>query len=208
MLKPPPQPSPYVQHFAELWRRKYHMTTKAQWIALADRCETATGSDRDIDAAIMFDAFAKPVGVMSDGGPRGYLWPDDNPSWNFGMRFPGKDRDWFNQTRAKDEKETLLLERDGALVLMNDIRIPRLTASIDAITALIERELPGWFYGSWRGTMRKSHGTFWAEVYFMNGSTEKWLLVDVFGDPIMSPGATEALARCAAFCRAMAEKVS
>lgn len=82
--------------------------------------------------------------------------------------------------------------------------VPRYTASIDAITALIEQELPGWFYGSCRGTMRKSHGTFWAEVYFMNGSTEKWLLVDVFGDPIMSPGATEALARCAAFCRAMA----
>lgn len=169
-----------------------NVATKAQWLALADRCETATGSDRDIDAAIMFDAFAKPVGVMSDGGPRGYLWPDDNPSWNFGMRFPGKDRDWFNQTRSKDEKETLLLERDGALVLMNDIRIPRLTASIDAITALIERELPD---HSW---LRK--GETYMTVYRRPADDKTWAThIDV-------PGSTPALALCAAFCRAMAEK--
>lgn len=156
------------------------MTTKAQWLALADRCETATGSDQEIDAAICITA--NYAGPNSCGATNIRV----DPEFNHG------------------DLCYLCFAIDGVDDCCNPI--PDLTGSLDAITALIERELPGWFYGSWRGTMRKSHGTFWAEVYFMNGSTEKWLLVDVFGDPIMSPGATEALARCAAFCRAMSEK--
>lgn len=111
---------------------------------LKRRVEEATGPDRELDAAIMFDLFAKPVGSKPDGGPSGYLWPEDNPSWNFGLRFPGKDRAWFARTRVRgDDEETLLIERDGALVLMNSLRVPRLTASIDATVALIDRVRPG-----------------------------------------------------------------
>lgn len=111
---------------------------------LLARVEGATGPDREIDAAVMFDLFAKPVGARDDGGPTGYLWPEDNPSWNFGIRFPGKDREWFTAARQKIDGETLTIWRDDAWVLMNSLRIPPLTASVDAAIALVERTLPGW----------------------------------------------------------------
>lgn len=98
--------------------------------ALLARVEAADGPSRELDAEVMFDLFAQPVGQREDGGPVGYLWTEDNPSWNFGMRFPNKDRDWFKEVRKRNDGETLLIERDGALVLMNALRIPKLTASI------------------------------------------------------------------------------
>jgi hypothetical protein len=165
---------------------------REQWLDLAERIEKATGPDREIDAAIMFDAFAVPVGQMSDGGPRGYLWPGDNPSWCFGIRCPDKDRDWFAKQRQGDEKETLLIERDGALVLMNDLRVPALTASLDAITALIEREFPvEWLrQDKWAGRR----------------ATCSMLLRPTPSTPFAGFSETPALALCAAFCRAMAER--
>ena len=43
-----------------------------------------------------------------------------------GLRFPGKDRAWFARTRVRgDDEETLLIERDGALVLVNSLRVPK-----------------------------------------------------------------------------------
>lgn len=107
---------------------------------LIEKLEKATGPDRTLDAEIMFDLYAKPVGKHeSDGGPSGYLWPEDNPSWSFAIRFPGKDREWFEKVR--DGKELLLIERDGALVLVNDLRVPPLTGSLDAAM-----KLAGGFY--------------------------------------------------------------
>lgn len=107
---------------------------------LIERLERATGPDRELDAEIMFDLFAKPVGTNKiDGGPSGYLWPEDNPSWSFGIRFPGKDRAWFADVRRKIGGETLLITRDGALVLMNSLRIPSLTNSLDAALTLFVR---------------------------------------------------------------------
>lgn len=106
-------------------------------LELAVRVEALTAPDREVDAEIMFDLYAKPAGVMADGMPRGYLWPDDNPSWSFGIRFPGKDRAWFSRPFHRPNGETLLIERDGALVLMNDLRIPKLTASLDAAMSLV-----------------------------------------------------------------------
>jgi hypothetical protein len=106
--------------------------------ALACRVMDLQGPSREVDAEIMFDLYAKPCGVLKiDGGPRGYLWPEDNPSWNFGLRFPGKNRNWFEEQRQGVEGERLLIERDGALVLMNDLRIPHLTASLDAAMTLV-----------------------------------------------------------------------
>ena len=171
-----------------------NLVKKANWLALSDRCKNATEADRELDTEIMFDACAVPVGTMSDGGPRGYLWPSDNPSWSFGIRFPDKDREWFTKTRSDGQKETLLIERDGALVLMNDLRIPRLTESLDAITALIARELPDY---AW---LRK--GETYMTVYRRPADDKTW------ARHIDAPGATPALALCAAFCRAMAEKVT
>lgn len=109
---------------------------------LISRVRSATGPDRELDAEIMFDLFATPVGRKYDGGPMGYLWPEDNPSWSFGIRFPGKDRTWFKDVRKRIDGETLVIERDGANVLMNALRIPKLTASLDAAIELCERVLP------------------------------------------------------------------
>jgi len=109
---------------------------------LIDRVRSVTGPDRELDAEIMFDLFATPVGRKYDGGPTGYPWPEDNPSWSFGIRFPGKDRTWFKDVCKRIDGETLVIERDGANVLMNALRIPKLTASLDAAIELCERVLP------------------------------------------------------------------
>ena len=97
---------------------------------LSDRLTTS----RECDAEIMFDLYAVPVGVSTkDGGPVGYIWPEDNPSWNLGIRFPGRSRDWFKDT---GEGEKIVIERGRALVLMNSLRIPKLTTSLDAAASL------------------------------------------------------------------------
>lgn len=116
----------------------------AELLALAERVEGLTEASREVDAAVTFDLFATPVGKHKiDDGPIGYIRLDDQPSWNLGIRFPGKNREWFTETRKRLEGETLLIERDGAFVLMNNIRIEPLTASLDAVVSLIEQVLPG-----------------------------------------------------------------
>lgn len=115
------------------------------------KVEHATEANRELDAEIMFDLYAKAVGRNEiDGGPTGYLWPEDNPSWNFGIRFPGKDRQFFTKNRNRVDRETLLIERDGALVLMNALRIPSLTASVDAALTLLPKD---WFWCCGRTTL-------------------------------------------------------
>lgn len=108
---------------------------------LIERLGAVTGPDRELDAEIAFDMYASPVGVHKDGGPRGYLWPEDHASWSFGIRFPGKDREWFKRTR-KGHDETLVIERDGALVLVNSLRVLPYTGSVDAAMSVADR--PGW----------------------------------------------------------------
>lgn len=114
---------------------------------LIERLEALSGPSREVDAEIAFDVYAKPVGKhKADGGPIGYLWPEDNPSWSFGIRFPCCDRQWFADQQAKrpkdEREERLLIERDGALVLMNDLRVRPYTASLDATMTLVPE---GWF---------------------------------------------------------------
>ena len=133
-----------------------------------ERLEKATVPDREIDAEIMFDVFATPVGKhKEDGGPIGYIRLDDQPSWNLGLRFPGKDREWFAATRKQIKGETIIIERDGAHVLMNSLRIPELTGSVDAAIALAERVLPGCelevtnLYSVARATLYHESGQFY-----------------------------------------------
>jgi hypothetical protein len=119
--------------------------------ALALKIKHATAASRELDAEIMFDLYAAPVGKSDiDGGPAGYLWPEDNPSWAFGHRFPSKDRAWFTDVRKSMDGETLVIERDRALVLMNAVRVPRLTASIDAALTLIPKD---WYWRAGRTTL-------------------------------------------------------
>lgn len=89
-----------------------------------ERLEAATRPDRQLDAEITFSLLASPVGQhKSDGGPVGYIDISDQPSWNLGIRYPGKDLDWFDRTRKQIDGETLIIHRDNAHVLMNSIRI-------------------------------------------------------------------------------------
>ena len=115
-------------------------------MTILNRLRSAESGSRELDAEIMFDLFAKPVGERKDGGPVGYLWPEDNPSWNFGLRFPDSTKEQILTNRKHVDGETLIIERDGANVLMNSIRIPLATTSIDAALALVDKMLPGWFY--------------------------------------------------------------
>jgi len=108
------------------------MTNKAEWLALAERCEAATGPDKLLDMAIRF-ALGAPV-----------------RPWNY-------------------------------------------TASLDAITALIERELPEVQWLCRTDTL----GGF-GNLYRRRNPDRSW--------PCFA--FTPALALCAAFCRAMAEKVT
>ena len=111
-------------------------------MTILDRLRSADIGSRELDAEIMFDLFAKPVGERKDGGPVGYLWPEDNPSWNFGLRFPDSTKEQILTNRKHVDGETLIIERDGANVLMNSIRIPLATTSIDAALALVDKMLP------------------------------------------------------------------
>ena len=131
-------------------------------MTILDRLRSADIGSRELDAEIMFDLFAKPVGERKDGGPVGYLWPEDNPSWNFGLRFPDSTKEQILTNRKHVDGETLIIERDGANVLMNSIRIPELTASIDAALALVERMLPEWQI--YIGIMREANGGCVAQV--------------------------------------------
>lgn len=72
-----------------------------KYYSLYMKLTSLTEPSRIINAEIMFDLFAKPVGVHIDGGLCSYLWPEDNPSWSFGLRFPGRDRKWFDNRTEK-----------------------------------------------------------------------------------------------------------
>ena len=133
------------------------------WLALAERCEKATGPDPKLDAAM----------DLLVGNPQNFFGPA------FGTDYvDGPER------------------HDGAATWAGGGRryyAPPYTASLDAITALIERELPGWRWKCGRSMVRG-----WATLY---------------GDPTIgvshsgtSLAGNVALALCAAFCRAMAEK--
>ena len=110
------------------------------WLALAERCEKATGPDREVDLDLVSSVIGK-------------RWP---------------------HTMAT---------------------VASYTDSLDAITALIERELPGW---RWKAGRAEFH--CWATIYGGAGEGPVFSAVSVQG--------CAALALCAAFCRAMAEKAS
>ena len=123
------------------------MTSKAEWIALAERCEKATAASSVLSKDI--------VAAM------GYSWR--------GMAY------W-----SDDNRTTWVGSVD-------------LTYSLDAITALIERELP-----EVRWVCRTDTLGGFGNLYRRRNPDRSW--------PCFA--FTPALALCAAFCRAMAEKVT
>lgn len=140
------------------------MTTREQWLALAERCEKATGLDMEINVTI-----------------QAYV------------------SGWSAETLA---------------YFLTDFRISRFdryTASLDAITALIERELPK---SSWLGGYAQQE-----DCDSDDGMPGGWgRLFPAFSEQFYPKGdeeherflvegcATTALALCAAFCRVMAER--
>lgn len=161
------------------------------FLDLADRCEREEPS-RDLDGEIMFTLFAKPV------GERGYLWPEDNASWSFAMRFPGKDLAWFKSVRRLDtDKETILVWRDGDPILMNALRVLKLTSSLDAAVTLVPE-------GAWRETNgpRRYLNIPTPVPNYWHCEISLWK--PTYGD-FHGWAATEAMAICAASLRARAE---
>ena len=134
--------------------------TRTEWLALAERCEAATGPDTELDAAIAC-AVHGWTQISEEIDPYG-----DVP---------------------------MLIDRDGGGPM-----IPcEYTASIDAITALIERDLPGGAWSAGMGCVRPDEPVAGARLfsaesrYFCIGEAE---------------GRSPALALCAAFCHAKAER--
>jgi hypothetical protein len=141
------------------------MTTKAEWIALAERCEKATGHDRDIDARIE----ALVNGRLADARA---------PGWTF---------------RAGLKPWQLSSAVRGEFISETSRPASHYTASLDAITTLIERELPE---VQWLCRPDKEGG--FGNLYRRRNPDRSW--------PCFA--FTPALALCAAFCRAMADKVT
>lgn len=146
----------------------------SHWIELAKRCEKATGPDREIDALIWL-AFgdAKMRFSKASGG------------WAFFIA-PFEDRQVAQLSNVKG------CEAEAIKALGQYDFLPRPTASLDAITALIERELPE----SMRSIRKYPDGEAVAQVWNSQ----------VVETPRQRCCASEALALCAAFCRAMNEK--
>lgn len=115
---------------------------RAEWLALAERCEMATGPNYALEQDIAL-------------------------AGSFG---------------------------DSAL------KPPAITASLDAIVNMIERELPGW---SWHAGNTKD-GRGYGSVVDPEPTSPSW---EEQGYVVDSKAATPALALCVAFCLAMSEKV-
>ena len=150
----------------------------SKWVELAERCEKATGPDREIDHEIY-----KLVGRVSLVDIT-YL------------RAHGQ---------LVGHPDFVRVTSDGSIgptsgMSTGDFILNRYTESLDAITALIDRELPGFYWSAIvRATPLGKHtaeGVISNGELFMTGQHRGW---NVFAY-------TPALALCAAFCRAMNEK--
>ena len=102
---------------------------------LIEKLEAADEPSRELDAEIAFRCYAKEVG--KNGGK--YLLPEDNPSWSFGIKFKGRTKDWCVRDK---EDSTVFIDEDGEPILMNSLRVPKYSSSIDAAMTLIP---DGWY---------------------------------------------------------------
>jgi hypothetical protein len=162
------------------------MTTREEWLALAERIEKATEPNREIDARI-----SVAVGAVV-------------------MRFLKVTGKWAFWTTPVEPSQCAALsnvsgnEDDAFRALSKYTIAQRYTGSLDIITALIEREFPG---HSW-AILKREIGT--------KAMLDQTPAKDKIAGPITLRQArtaiyanaeTPVLALCAVFCRAMAERV-
>lgn len=145
------------------------MVTHEEWWTLAERAANASGRDRELDDAIWWPVSADGIAYRDHNGER-----QRNVAWGL----PTAEPDWrplgpYNYA-------------------------PDLTASIDAIVALIERELP---WVEWTLSSRSVYvGPDRDDIETLPCAT--LVRRDVDED---AEAKTPTLALCAAFCRAKAE---
>jgi len=132
--------------------------TREEWLALAERIEKATESNREIDGLI-------------------------------GRKSYGEGTVFFNADPANN---------GGHVLIQHYTVMPLLTASLDAITALIEREFPD---SKW-AALRREIGT----KAMLDPIPAKDKIDPALRTAIYADAETPALALCAVFCRAMAER--
>lgn len=135
--------------------------TSDEWLALAERCEKATGADREIDALIHMAIEKNP--------PPDWIITKDGAVWCW---------------RAKSRHPA----GTGNLWAI----AKRYTRSMDEITAATKTEFPT---------------AYWSSEQYAGGTANADLALDNSENLYQGTAVTEALARCAAFCRAMSEKV-
>lgn len=95
-------------------------------------------------------------------------------------------------------KDTPYVDREGARFVGRGMvfSAPYYTASLDAIVALVERELPGWIW------------TIYSKAEGPHPTPRATVVATDYRTQIGCNGQTPALALCAAFCLAMAAKGS
>ena len=155
-------------------------------LELADRCEQEAPS-RELDGEIMFSLFAKPA---DDQVPtRHYLWPEDNASWSFAIRFPG----WKAERIAANRRgqETIVIWRDGDPILLNSLRIKPVTFGLDAAVTLVPENVV-------ETVLRIYQTGVYARITLASGAP-------VYCEALNNPKITPALALCAVALRARAE---
>ncbi|MBN8535400.1 MAG: hypothetical protein J0L51_15085 [Rhizobiales bacterium] len=149
------------------------MASRKELLALGERCEKATGPDREIDATL----------DLLVGGPQDFFGPAFGTVYVDGPEYHNGAATWAGGGRR--------------------YYVPVYTASLDAITALIERKLPGY---RWTATSDKREGVaaawIWQELRFPEDESRDVPLLR----NIEAEGATGALALAAAVFRTLAER--
>jgi hypothetical protein len=155
-------------------------TTREEWLALAERIEKATEPNREIDARI-----SVAVGAVV-------------------MKFSGVIGKWAFWTTPVEPSQYAALSNvsgneDDAFRALSEYTIaPRYTGSLDIITALIERKFPD---SKW-AALRREIGT----KAMLDPIPAKDKIDPALRTAIYADAETPALALCAVFCRAMAER--
>ena len=154
--------------------------TREEWLSLAERIKKATEPNREIDARI---SVAVGAVVMHFSGVIG-KWA----FWTTPVE-PNQCACFSNVSGNEDDAFRALSELTFA---------PRYTASLDDITALIEREFPD---SKW-AALRREIGT----KAMLDPIPAKDKIDPALRTAIYADAETPALALCAVFCRAMSGK--